>query len=84
MKFLARVDIMPREEILDPQGKTVALGLAQIGIEGLEDVRIGKHMVLRLDAPSQEEARKTMETACQKLLANPVMEYYEVVVEPTE
>lgn len=76
MKFLAEIDVMPLKEILDPQGKAVKLGLGNLGLNTVSDVRIGKHITLELEANSQEEAEKNVETACKKLLANLIMEGY--------
>ncbi|MTI32593.1 phosphoribosylformylglycinamidine synthase subunit PurS [Xanthovirga aplysinae] len=76
MKFRAEIDIMPLKEILDPQGKAVKLGLVNLGLNQVEDVRIGKHISLELEATDQEEAEGKVETACKKLLANLIMEGY--------
>lgn len=67
---------MPHAELLDPQGKAVRLGLQHLGFDQVADVRVGKHIRLELDAPSEEEARKQVDTACRQLLANPIMEGY--------
>lgn len=76
MKFIAEIKVMPHKELLDPQGKTVRNNLRFIDLEGVADVRIGKHIVMELEADSQEEATEKVEKACQKLLANPIMESY--------
>jgi phosphoribosylformylglycinamidine synthase subunit PurS len=76
MKFKAEINVMPLKEILDPQGKAVKLGLANLGIKDVADVRIGKHITMELEASSQAEAEKNVETACKKLLANLIMEGY--------
>lgn len=76
MKFVAEIDVMPHKELLDPQGKTIANNLSHVDINGIVDVRIGKHITLTLDADSETTARATVETACQKLLANLIMENY--------
>lgn len=76
MKFVAEIDIMPHKELLDPQGKTVANNLSHMDISGVADVRIGKHVSLAVDADSEEAARAIVDTACQKLLANLIMENY--------
>ncbi|GAB4131058.1 MAG: phosphoribosylformylglycinamidine synthase subunit PurS [Raineya sp.] len=80
MKFVAEINIMPLKEILDPQGKAVMLGLAHLGIEKVKDVRVGKHLTLHLEAETEQEAKEKVETACQKLLANPIMETYSYVL----
>jgi phosphoribosylformylglycinamidine synthase len=82
MKFLAAVNIMPLKEILDPQGKAVMLGLKNLGVSGLEEVRVGKHITLVVEALSEEEAAGKVDTACRKLLANLIMEHYEYQLTP--
>ncbi len=74
MKFKAEINVMPLKEILDPQGKAVKLGLSNLGINEVSDVRIGKHITMELQAANQAEAEKNVETACKKLLANLIME----------
>ncbi|MCS6917255.1 MAG: phosphoribosylformylglycinamidine synthase subunit PurS [Chitinophagales bacterium] len=78
MIFQAEIDIMPHGELLDPQGKATLQGLRQLGMLAVQDVRIGKHIRLHIEAASEEEALQMAEAACQKLLANPVMESYAV------
>lgn len=81
MKFLAHINVMPKAELLDPQGKVVVKNLPNIGIEGVDDVRIGKHITISLEAKDAEEAQDKVENACKKLLANVIMESYDFVVE---
>ena len=76
MRFVAEIDVMPLKEILDPQGKAVKLGLENLGIHQVSDVRIGKHITLEMEADSEAEAEEKVHTACQKLLANLIMESY--------
>jgi len=75
---------MPLEELLDPQGKTVANNMTNLGIEGVHDVRIGKHINLELQADSEEAAREKVENACKKLLANVIMESYSFTLKAAE
>ena len=77
MKFTVQVKVMPLKELLDPQGKAVLGGLHNLGLE-VKDVRVGKNISLEIEASSEEEAKKIAEEASKKLLANPVMEYYEI------
>lgn len=77
MKFRAEIDVMPHKALLDPQGKTVTASLKNMDLATIENVRIGKHITLEVEAASEEEARTQVETACKKLLANPIMEGYE-------
>ena len=80
MKFIAEIDIMPHKELLDPQGKTVAHNMKNLDISGVEDVRIGKHIRMTLDAASQEEATGKVDEACKKLLANLIVETYSFTI----
>ena len=81
MNFSVQVKVMPLKELLDPQGKAVLGGLQNLGIKTVQDVRIGKTIQLQVDAASADEAKKIAEEASKKLLANPVMEYFEIAVE---
>ena len=80
MKYSVQVHIMPLKELLDPQGKAVLGGLKNLGLGSVEDVRVGKHISLQIEAASEDEARALADEASQKLLANQVMEYYEIEV----
>ncbi|MBL0056062.1 MAG: phosphoribosylformylglycinamidine synthase subunit PurS [Chitinophagaceae bacterium] len=80
MIFSVQVKVMPLKDLLDPQGKAVMGGLQNLGLSGIADVRIGKHIDLQVEAGSREEAMATAEEAAKKLLANPVMETFEVSV----
>lgn len=71
---------MPLKELLDPQGKAVLGGLANLGIKSVTDVRIGKHIQLNLEAASAEEAKAIAQEAAQKLLANQVMEEFTISI----
>ena len=80
MKYSVQVHVMPLKELLDPQGKAVLGGLKNLGLSAIEDVRVGKHISLQIEAASEEEAKSLAEEASKKLLANPVMEFYEIEV----
>lgn len=75
---------MPLKELLDPQGKAVMGGLENLGIRSVRDVRIGKNIHLQIEAASAEEAATIAEEAGKKLLANPVMEYFEISLNGTQ
>lgn len=77
MKFVAEIDVMPLKALLDPQGKAVSHGLANMGLARIANVRIGKHITLEIDAESEETAKAEVEEACKKLLSNPIMESYQ-------
>jgi phosphoribosylformylglycinamidine synthase PurS subunit len=71
---IARVTVMPKLVVNDPQGVTVKQGLNSLGFAEVSDVRVGKHIEVTLDASSEGEARARVEEMCRKLLANGVIE----------
>jgi len=80
MTYSVEVKVMPLKELLDPQGKAIIGGLQNLGLKNVEDVRVGKNIRLQINADSPERARQIAEEAGKKLLANPVMEYFEINV----
>ena len=76
MKFIAEIDVMPLKEILDPQGKAVTGSMKNLGLENIQNVRIGKHITLEIEAVDETAASARVEEACTKLLANLIMESY--------
>ena len=78
MTYNVQIKVMPLKDLLDPQGKAVMGGLGNLGLKGIEDVRVGKHITLQIDAESEEAAKQIADEASKKLLANPVMEFYEI------
>lgn len=84
MKFRASIDIMPLPALLDPQGKAVSSNMKNIGLSCIDNVRIGKHITLEVEAGSQSEAEEQVKTACEKLLTNQIMEQFEFRVEAVE
>lgn len=80
MNYTVQIKVMPLKELLDPQGKAVMGGLKNLGLGAVEDVRIGKHISLQVQADNPDQARAIAEEASKKLLSNPVMEYFEIAV----
>ena len=78
MTYNIQIKVMPLKDLLDPQGKAVLGGLQNLGLTGVADVRIGKHITLQINAESKEAAKQVAEEASKKLLANPVMEFFEI------
>jgi len=76
--YTVQIKVMPLRELLDPQGKAVLGGLSNLGLRSVSDVRVGKNVTLHVEANSPEEAKEIAESASKQLLANPVMEYYEI------
>jgi len=77
MTFKAEIDVMPLKELLDPQGKAVTASMGNLNLNEIKNVRIGKHISLVVEAGDESTARNKVEEACKKLLANPVIEYFE-------
>ena len=80
MKFTAQVKIMPLAELLDPQGKAITGSLHNLGLGSIDHVRVGKNISLNVEAASKEEAMVLVEKACTQLLANAVMESFEISI----
>ncbi len=80
MIFTAQVKVMPLKELLDPQGKAVMGGLANLGLSGIQDVRIGKNISLQIEATTADAAKQIAEEAAKKLLSNQVMEMFEITI----
>ncbi|MEQ8909117.1 MAG: phosphoribosylformylglycinamidine synthase subunit PurS [Vicingaceae bacterium] len=81
MKFKAEIDIMPLKALLDPQGKAVTSSLKNLNLSEIENVRIGKHISLEIEAVDKASASEKVEEACKKILANYLMESYEFEIE---
>ena len=78
MPYSARVNVMLKNGIADPQGQTIERALPALGYEGVTEVRVGKIIELHVDAADEAEARKRVGEMCERLLANPVIESYDV------
>ena len=81
MKFRAEIDVMPLKSLLDPQGKAVSASMGNVGLSEIENVRIGKHITLEIEAESKETASSKVNAACTKMLCNQIMESYEFTLE---
>lgn len=79
--YKAKVNVTLRNSILDPKGKAAHHALQNLGLNEVEKVRIGKFIELEVSADSQESAKKIVESACTKLLANETMEDFEITIE---
>ncbi len=79
-QFDIEVHITPRPGLLDPQGNAVANALRSLDFPGVDDVRVGRLIRLRLDAPDADAARRQAEAMCRKLLANPVTEDFDIAI----
>lgn len=77
-RFRCAIHIVPRRGILDPQGKAVSDALHSLGFAAVGEVRVGRHVVVDTDAESADAARDAVKAMCEKLLANPVTEDFEI------
>lgn len=80
MLYTAHINVMPLKDLLDPQGKAVLGGLSNLGLTSVQDVRIGKHITLQVEAESAEAAKAVAEEAAKKVLSNQVMEQFEIEI----
>jgi phosphoribosylformylglycinamidine synthase subunit PurS len=78
--YRVEVRVMPRGALLDPQGEAVAHALHALGFAEVSRVRVGKHLVLDVEAPTRDEAAARARAMCDRLLANPVVEDFDVAV----
>ena len=81
MAYLSKIRVTLRQSILDPQGKAVQHAISTLGVPGIQDVRMGKYIELKLDGKTEADVRDVTEAVCKKLLANPVMEDYQYEIE---
>ncbi len=78
----ARIIVMPKKSVLDPQGATVKSALDHMHFTGIQSVRVGKFIEIEVaDGASREEARKKLDDACHRLLSNPVIEDYQLEIQ---
>ena len=80
--YLAKVHITLKPTVSDPEGQTIKGGLETLGFEGIESVRAGKYLQIRLDGESESAAAGAVGEMCDKLLANPVIEDYAIELIP--
>ncbi|MGZ4213828.1 MAG: phosphoribosylformylglycinamidine synthase subunit PurS [Actinomycetota bacterium] len=81
MKARVAIDLMLKEGILDPQGKTVEENLPSLGFDGVSGVRVGKHIELEVDAPTRDEVVARVEEMSRRFLSNPVIEDFTYRIE---
>lgn len=79
--YRASIDVMPHDNLLDPQGKAVTGAMTNLGLPEITGVRIGKHITLEVAAADKKTAEARVEDACKRLLANLIMEKYSFKVE---
>src|SRR3989338_2493707 len=76
--YFVRVQVLPKQDILDPQGQAVEKALISMGYKDIKDVKIGKEIVFKVKAESLEKAKSDTREMCEKLLANPVIEDFKI------
>ena len=77
-RYRVAVHVVPRKGLLDPQGKAVADALHTLGFGGVSSVHVGRHLVLEVDAGDESAAKQQTREMCERLLANPVTEDFEI------
>jgi len=75
---------MPLKALLDPQGKAVTMSMHKIGFRDVGNVRVGKHITLEIEAPSEEIAMERITDACNKILTNPIMDGFDFILKPLD
>jgi phosphoribosylformylglycinamidine synthase subunit PurS len=80
VNYNAQVSVMLKPGIADPQGQTIERALPALGYSGVVGVRVGKRIDLSLEAEDRDQARKRVTEMCERLLANPVIESFEVMI----
>jgi phosphoribosylformylglycinamidine synthase len=76
----AKIIVMPKKTVLDPQGATVKNALTQMSFGGIQSVRVGKFIEIEIADGNKDEARKKLDDACHRLLSNPVIEDYQLEI----
>ncbi len=89
VRYLARIDVMLKPAVNDPQGLSVRDGLRELGFDGVQGVRVGKHVEVTLEAADAAAAERAVGEMCERLLANQIIETFsfevaEVAAEPAE
>lgn len=77
-RYRVAVHVVPRRGLLDPQGRAVADALHTLGFAGVREVRVGRHVVLEVEARDEADAGRAVREMCERLLANPVTEDFEI------
>ena len=80
MNFIAKINIIPKEALLDPQGNAVKKAMNNLKLSS-QKVRIGKHIIIELSCETEKEASDIIEESCKKLLANQITEEYSYTIE---
>ena len=81
--MLAKIHVIQKNGVLDPQGKAVHHALTDLGYSEVENVQVGKYMEIQLNGISEEEAQVRVQEMCEKLLANTVIESYKFTLDST-
>ena len=80
MKFTVKINIMPQDALLDPQGKTVENNTSKLHIDNISNVRISKHISFTVECDNMGEAEETTKEICEKLLVNQITEQYNYTI----
>jgi len=81
IQYAVQIRVTPRPGILDPQGETIGRALGTLGYSGVTDVRMGRLVSLRVEAADEASARHAVTEMCERLIANPIIEDFTVLIE---
>jgi phosphoribosylformylglycinamidine synthase len=79
--YLAKIHVTPKKSVLDPQGVAISQALHTMGFPGVDSVRMGKYLEMKLDGKSKDKVHQEVDSMCKKLLANMVIEQYDFDLE---
>lgn len=84
IQYAVQIRITPRPGILDPQGETIGRALETLGYDGVSDVRMGRLLSLQIEAPDEASARNSVSEMCERLIANPIIEDFTILIEESD
>lgn len=84
IQYAVQIRITPRPGILDPQGETIGRALETLGYDGVADVRMGRLLSLQIEAPDEASARDSVSEMCERLIANPIIEDFTILIEESD
>ncbi|MFQ5530726.1 MAG: phosphoribosylformylglycinamidine synthase subunit PurS [Gemmatimonadota bacterium] len=84
IQYAVQVRITPRAEILDPEGETIGRALGTLGYEGVADVRAGRLISMHVEAENEVIARDAVAEMCERLIANPIIEDFSILIEEAD
>lgn len=81
IRYAVQIRITPRPGILDPQGETIGRALGTLGYDGVSDVRMGRLVSMHIEADDEASARSSITEMCERLIANPIIEDFTILIQ---